>query len=731
MNSYNINSTAEEGNDLALTPSQLNKPDNEASLHHDAVFGEISDEGPDYRSVGLIGTAGLMMKTQIGLGVLSIPATFNALGMIPGIICLLAVAVITTWSNWIVGLFKLRHRHVYAIDDAGEMMFGVVGKEFFGFAMWIYWVFVSGAGMLSLSIGLNAVSSHGACTAVFVAVAAVLGFGLSSIRTLARMSWLAWIGVISIMISVIMVTIATGVQERPAAAPQDGVWVSDYKLFNKPSFVQAASAICSLVSAFGGTPGFFAIVAEMRRPEQYTKALTICQAIVTVTYLTIGCVMYYFCGSYVSSPALGSAGDTIKKASYGVAIPGLIVSITLVTHLPSKYMFVRLLRNTKHLASNSAVHWSTWLGCTFIVSIIAYIIASAIPIFYSLISLIGALVGTLMCFQTMGFMWFYDNWEKRAISPKWLSACGWSLFVIASGTLLMVAEKAEDNVAIIARLANSIASRNPNYEDAQRRAQAATVFLQNVGITIQAPAANSSKITSASSREPQHSVKLPTELYRLIVGHVNIFRQQSQSREQTLVALSFSCKILNKLSEEFIHKHPGVLQNYYKQWKFLFSLKIRPILVSLVRSPLLDWKRQVENNEPVMDIITSYPNIEFLFVGNGGGNPGTVFNDQLQGLQFILATCTRIKSPHYFNGLTGYSAGHQNRIRVDDVQKHLSDWISDHTHVEQSWKQLQTLGLDGPIRMATPRFSSIPFLQLGISTARLAKLLGIQSHSTL
>jgi amino acid permease len=78
-----------------------------------------------------------MMKTQIGLGVLSIPATFNALGMIPGIICLLTVAIVTTWSNWIVGIFKLRHRHVYAIDDAGGMMFGAVGREFFGFAMWI------------------------------------------------------------------------------------------------------------------------------------------------------------------------------------------------------------------------------------------------------------------------------------------------------------------------------------------------------------------------------------------------------------------------------------------------------------------------------------------------------------------------------------------------------------------------------------------------------------------
>lgn len=65
----------------------------------------------------------------------------------------------------------------------------------------VVWVFVSGAGMLSLSIGLNAVSTHGACTAIFVAIAAVLGFGLSSIRTLGKMSWLAWVGVISIMIS--------------------------------------------------------------------------------------------------------------------------------------------------------------------------------------------------------------------------------------------------------------------------------------------------------------------------------------------------------------------------------------------------------------------------------------------------------------------------------------------------------------------------------------------------
>lgn len=78
-----------------------------------------------------------MMKTQIGLGVLSIPSTFDSLGMIPGIICLCAIAAMTTWSNYIVGTFKLRHPEVYGIDDVGALMFGRIGREVFGLAIFL------------------------------------------------------------------------------------------------------------------------------------------------------------------------------------------------------------------------------------------------------------------------------------------------------------------------------------------------------------------------------------------------------------------------------------------------------------------------------------------------------------------------------------------------------------------------------------------------------------------
>lgn len=55
--------------------------------------------------------------------------------------------------------------------------------------------------MLSLSICLNALSTHGACTATFVGVAFIAVFLLSSIQTLGRVKFVAWVGVFAIMIA--------------------------------------------------------------------------------------------------------------------------------------------------------------------------------------------------------------------------------------------------------------------------------------------------------------------------------------------------------------------------------------------------------------------------------------------------------------------------------------------------------------------------------------------------
>lgn len=248
-----------------------------------------------------------------------------------------------------------------------------------------------------------------------------------------------------------------GVQDQPPSAPRDVEWQSDFKLFGSPTFAEASASVSTLVFAYAGTGAFFPIVSEMRDPHLYPRALALCQTVVTITFLVVSVVVYYFCGSYVTSPALGSAGSTIKKVSYGVAIPGLLVSGVLLAHVSrilmfsihirllttrvkvsTKYIFVRALRGSSHLTSNSLVHWATWLGSSFGVSVVAYILASAIPAFDSIVSLTGALFGTMLCFQPMGCMWLYDNWSRGKEKPtlRWGLMVAWCAFVIVAGTFI-------------------------------------------------------------------------------------------------------------------------------------------------------------------------------------------------------------------------------------------------------------------------------------------------------
>lgn len=93
----------------------------------------------------------------------------------------------------------MNHPEIHSIADVGYLFAGVAGREFLGAIYWIYMIAISGSGMLGVSIALNTLSEHGACTVVFVVVAAVAIALLSSIRTLDRVSFLGWIGVISIM----------------------------------------------------------------------------------------------------------------------------------------------------------------------------------------------------------------------------------------------------------------------------------------------------------------------------------------------------------------------------------------------------------------------------------------------------------------------------------------------------------------------------------------------------
>lgn len=89
----------------------------------------------------------------------------------------------------------------------------------------------------------------------------------------------------------------------------------------------------------------------------------------------------------------------------------------LQVHVSAKSIFVRILRNSRHLQANTLVHWGTWMGCTIILSVIAFLIASAVPIFNYILGLAGSLGFAPIALILPAWIWLYDHGDWRTASP--------------------------------------------------------------------------------------------------------------------------------------------------------------------------------------------------------------------------------------------------------------------------------------------------------------------------
>ncbi|AFR96003.2 neutral amino acid transporter [Cryptococcus neoformans C23] len=407
----------------------------------DAVFGEHKEGQVNYRSVGMLKSVVLMIKLTIALGVLAMPQVLLDVGAVPGVIIIIAVALLTTWSGLVIGQFKRNHPEVYSMDGVGYVLAGKWGREFFSFVYPLFMVFLCGSGYITLSIAFNAITGHATCTVVWAVIGMVVTFAFASLQTLGKVSILGWIGFCSVMSAILIITIAVGVEDRPEAAPSTGPWEKDVHAFRSDgTFLNGMSAVSTVVFAYCGTPAFFNVIGEMREPKRFNHALYSAQSVCSAVYLTIGIVVYYYCGQYLSNPALGSAGLLIKKIAYGVALPGLFVGCILYTHVGAKMVFVRLLRGSAHLTAPSFTHWAVWLGTVGTCVFIAFILAESIPFFGDFVSLIGATLGTFLCFITEGWMWLHDNWGHRKTdkSLRFKSLVALNVFLIVLGIFIVI-----------------------------------------------------------------------------------------------------------------------------------------------------------------------------------------------------------------------------------------------------------------------------------------------------
>lgn len=219
---------------------------------------------------------------------------------------------------------------------------------------------------------------------------------------------------ISIFTAVLIVMIALGVSE-PARAPPG--WDREIVLWGNPSFAEGFTSVLNIAFAYAGNQAFVTVMAEMRDASRdFMPSMYILQIFAIPMYSIVGGVIYGLAGQYVDSPALGTAPPVPAKVAYGVLLPTLLGTSLVFGHTAIKFIFSEMLNimKIKHeYDRNTKRTWIVWLSIGTAFWILAFILANAVPLFDSILSVSSALFVSWFTFGISGVMWLYLNWNVQ------------------------------------------------------------------------------------------------------------------------------------------------------------------------------------------------------------------------------------------------------------------------------------------------------------------------------
>ncbi|KAF5024373.1 hypothetical protein F66182_3560 [Fusarium sp. NRRL 66182] len=382
-----------------------------ASNEDDAVLAREEGELIDYKTLAWWQGGIILIAETVSLGILSLPSVLATVGLVPGIVLILVMSCLSTYSGLVLAEFRKAYPFVQNFGDAVEVIgksigMGRVFQEFFGWAQVIFQVFVMGSHILTWTICLNTLTSSSTCTIIWAVVGLAVFWILNLPRTLKYTSYMSMASCISITLAV-LITVGDVASGRP-------IGTGSIHIAREVGLTGAFLAVTNLGISFSSHSCFFSVISEFKKPEDWPKALALLQIVDTTLYLLAAIVIYVFVGPDVPSPALSAAGSaTMRKVIWGIAIPTIVIAGVIYGHVASSYIFQRMFRDTKHMVRRTKLSTCAWFGVTFSIWTFSMIIAESIPVFNNLLGLICALFASWFSFGLPGIFWLwmhYGNW---------------------------------------------------------------------------------------------------------------------------------------------------------------------------------------------------------------------------------------------------------------------------------------------------------------------------------
>lgn len=385
------------------------------------AVGEISEvEAQGHAHFNRLGWRRLtvvLIVEAIALGSLSIPGAFATLGMVAGVIMTVGLGLVAIYTSYIVGQVKIKFPEIKHYADAGRLMAGRFGYELVGAMFSLQLIFLVGSHTLTGTIALQNITDNGACSIVFGVVSAIILLLLAVPPSFAEVAILGYIDFVSIIVAILVTMIATGVESSNTAG---GLAAVNWSAWPKDdlTFYEAFVAVTNIIFAYSFAVCQFSFMDEMHTPKDYVKSIWALGLIEIFIYTLTGALVYAFVGADVESPALLSAGSLMSKVAFGLALPVIFISGSINTTCVARYIHGRVFKNSPIRFINTRMGWITWLALITVVTIIAWVIAEAIPFFDDLLSICSALFVSGFTFYFPAILWFQHIREGSVFAKE-------------------------------------------------------------------------------------------------------------------------------------------------------------------------------------------------------------------------------------------------------------------------------------------------------------------------
>lgn len=383
--------------------------------------GNIFREGGEgtFRTLMLRDTVFVLISNQIGLGVLALPGIMHTLGLVPATIIIVGIGILSTYTAFELLQLYRKYPHCANIVDMAKVVGGRPLEIVVAFGLMANLCLTCASASVTISVALNTITDHMLCTVAWIGIAATASWLLCLPRTFKFVALVGMPGTVCIIASVLIVVISLSLGS-PRDAPE-GYFDKDIKYVGKPGFKDGLRACLNICYAFAGNVGYPSLFPEMRNPSKhFYPALVWLQIFTIPLYILVGLGIYLMAGQYTTSPALGCAPEIPAKVAYGVVLPAVLSTALVFGHTAVKYMYVvvmRALKATEDVTAHSGTAWTAWVGSATLFWSMVFVLANAVPVFDSIISISGSTFVAWFTFGIGSVFWFFLN-QGRLLSTR-------------------------------------------------------------------------------------------------------------------------------------------------------------------------------------------------------------------------------------------------------------------------------------------------------------------------